>query len=318
MSGIGRWILKILVTGGAGFIGSHIVDSLISQGNAVSIIDDLYTGYERNINARANFYRLDIGSSDVSRVFEIEKPAVVFHEAAQIVVTRSISEPDYDARINILGSLNVLINCVKYGVNKIIYASSCALYGKPDYLPVDENHPVNALSPYGVSKHTVEHYLRLYHELYGLNYIALRYANVYGPRQNPKGEGGVVAIFSGKMLHQEQPTIFGSGNKYRDYVYVADVVKANLCAMSSDNTGIYNVGTGKETSDQAVFDTISKECSFRGSPLYVAERPGEIKRMYLDSTRASRDLGWSPEVDFPEGISRTLSYYRSELSLLKV
>ena len=304
--------MKILVTGGAGFIGSHIVDTLVKRGMEVVVIDDLSTGFERNINAGAKFYRLSINSAGIRKVFELEKPRIVIHLAAQTVVTKSISDPLIDAEINILGSLNIISLSALFGVRKIVYSSSCALYGTPEYLPVDEKHPVNALSPYGISKHTVEHYLYQHQCLYGLSYMALRYANVYGPRQNTRGEGGVVAIFSGKLLAGEQPTIFGSGDKSRDYVYVNDIVRANLLAMESEETGICNIGTGTETSDQAVFDTISRECNYRGLPQYAAERPGEIKRMCLNNSLAVNKLGWKPQVGFAEGVEKTVKHYRTE------
>ena len=304
--------MKVLVTGGAGFIGSHVVDALVKRGMEVVVIDDLSTGFERNLNASAKLYRLSICSDQLKKVFELEKPQFVTHLAAQTVVTKSISDPSMDAQINILGSLNVISNCAIFGVRKIVYSSSCALYGTPEYLPVDERHPINALSPYGVSKHTVEHYLYQHQYLYGLSYMALRYANVYGPRQNPRGEGGVVAIFAGKLLAGEQPTIFGSGDKSRDYVYVDDIVQGNLLAMESEEIGICNLGTGIETCDQTVFETISRECVYPNSPQYTKERPGEIKRMCLNSSLAVDKLGWKPQVGFEEGIEKTVRHYRAE------
>ena len=208
--------MKVLVTGGAGFIGSHVVDALVKKGDDVVIIDNFSTGFEKNVNPAATLYRLSICDTAIERIFALEKPEVVFHLAAQTSVTQSITNPVYDASVNILGSLNVISSCVSSGVHKIVYASSCALYGTPEYLPVDEKHPVKSLSPYGVSKHTGELYLFQNHVVYGLSYIALRYSNVYGPRQNPRGEGGVVAIFAGKMLSGEKPTIYGLGDKSRD------------------------------------------------------------------------------------------------------
>lgn len=303
--------MKVLVTGAAGFIGSHIVDALVKDGANVCIIDNLSTGFESNINPQARFYKIDIGSPELKDIFEKERPEVVIHEAAHTVVTRSLLDPAYDARVNILGSLNVISNCVSSGVNKIVYASSCALYGKPQYLPVDEAHPVNPLAHYGISKHTVEHYLAVYNGINGISYVALRYANVYGPRQNPRGEGGVVAIFTGKILSGEQPTIYGSGDKSRDYVYVGDVVRANLLAIRAKDNEIYNIATGIETTDQAIFDLISRECRYNSPPAYVPERPGEIRQIFLDATRAHRELGWKPEVGLDEGISRTVAAYRS-------
>ena len=210
--------MKVLVTGGAGFIGSHVVDALVKKDNEVVIIDDFSTGFEKNINPAAKLYRLSICDTAIKNIFERERPQVVIHLAAQTSVTRSITDPAFDAGVNILGSLNVISNCVGSGVRRIVYASSCALYGTPEYLPVDEKHPVKSLSPYGVSKHTVEHYLFQSYTLYGLSFIVLRYANVYGPRQNPRGEGGVVAIFAGKMLGGEKPTKYGLGDKSRDYI----------------------------------------------------------------------------------------------------
>jgi UDP-glucose 4-epimerase len=305
--------MKILVTGGAGFIGSHVVDALIKKGDEVVIIDNFSTGFEKNINPAAKLYRLSIGDTAIEKIFEWEKPQVVIHLAAQTSVTRSITDPTFDAGVNILGSLNVISNCVRSGVHRIVYASSCALYGTPEYLPVDENHPVKPLSPYGISKHTVEHYLYQNHILYGLSFIALRYANVYGPRQNPRGEGGVVAIFAGKMLEGEQPTIYGLGDKSRDYVYVDDVVRANIMAAESDETGIFNIGTSEEILDQMVFELISRECNYDGSPFYGAERSGEMKRMCIDNSRAVKILKWNPNVHVREGITRAIAYYKNEL-----
>jgi UDP-glucose 4-epimerase len=305
--------MKILVTGGAGFIGSHVVDALVNRGDDVVIIDNFCTGFEKNVNPAATLYRASICSTEIDAVFKREKPQVVIHLAAQTSVMQSMTNPAYDAAVNILGSLNVIGNCVKYGVHKIVYSSSCALYGTPEYLPVDEIHPVKALSPYGVSKHTVEHYLFQHQNVYGLPFVALRYANVYGPRQNTHGEGGVVAIFAGKMLSGEKPTVYGRGDKSRDYVFVEDVVRANLIAAESDETGIFNIGTGEEILDQMVFELISQECNYKELPLYAEERPGEIKRMCLDNSRAVKTLKWQPQVHVREGFTRAIAYYKHEL-----
>jgi UDP-glucose 4-epimerase len=305
--------MKVLVTGGAGFIGSHVVDALVKKGDEVVIIDNFSTGFEKNVNPAATLYRASICNTTIERIFNREKPEVVIHLAAQTSVTQSVTNPLYDAAINILGSLNVITNCVRYGVDKIVYASSCALYGTPEYLPVDEKHPVNPLSPYGVSKHTVEHYLFQNHIVNGLSFIALRYANVYGPRQNPHGEGGVVAIFAGQMLGGENPVIYGTGDKSRDYVYVEDVVRANLIAAESNETGIFNIGTGEEIIDQMVFELISQECNYDESPDYLAERPGEVKRICLDNSRAIKILKWNPQVHVREGFTRAIAYYKNEL-----
>ena len=306
--------MKVMVTGGAGFIGSHLVDALVEAGHEVVVVDNLYTGFEQNINPRASFYRLSIGDSELAEVFERERPQVVSHQAAQTVVTRSVAEPIFDAEQNILGSLNVILNCLKFGVSKLIYASSGgAVYGEPQFLPVNEKHPINPLSQYGISKHTVEHYLYFYGVFYGLNYVALRYPNVYGPKQSPGGEAGVVAIFSRKMLKGEQPTIFGSGNKTRDYTFVSDIVSANILAMESERSEIYNLGTGKETSDQEIFDTVAEVVGYKGTAHYAPVREGEIQRICLDYSKAMRELGWSPRVELREGIKRAVEYYRSGL-----
>ena len=305
--------MKILVTGGAGFIGSHVVDALVKRGDEVVIIDNFSTGFEKNLNPAAKLYRLSICDTAIDKIFEREKPQIVIHLAAQTSVTRSITDPTFDADVNILGSLNVISNCVRTGVHRIVYASSSALYGTPEYLPVDEKHPVKSLSPYGISKHTVEHYLFQNQTLNGLSFIVLRYANVYGPRQNPRGEGGVVAIFAGKMLSSEQPTIYGLGDKSRDYVYVADVVRANIIAAGSDETGIFNIGTGEETTDKKVFELISRACNYDGVPFYAAERAGEIKKIYLDNNRAVKILKWNPLIHVKEGVPTTVAYYKHEL-----
>jgi UDP-glucose 4-epimerase len=306
--------MKLLVTGGAGFIGSHIVDALVKRGDDVVVVDDLSTGFEHNVNAAARLCRLSICDTSLMSVFEQERPQVVIHLAAQTSVMRSIADPTYDASVNILGSINIIASCVGSGVRRVVYASSCALYGTPEYLPVDEEHPVKPLSPYGVSKHTVEHYLLQAHALHRLSFAALRYANVYGPRQNTRGEGGVVAIFAGKMLGAEQPTIYGQGDKTRDYIYVDDIVSANIMAAASDVPGVFNIGTGEETLDQTVFDLVSRACGYGGPPLYAAERPGEIKRMCIDNSLAVKTLYWSPHVRVGEGIAATVAYYKNEHS----
>lgn len=300
----------ILVTGGAGFIGSHIVDALVQRGDNVVVVDNLSTGSKSNINLRAKFYHRDICESQLSQVFEQETPQVVCHQAAQTIIPKSVSQPIFDAEQNILGSLNLLLNCVKYGVRKIVYASSGgAVYGEPRYQPVDERHPVNPLSPYGVSKHVVEHYLELYHSQNGLDYVVLRYANVYGPRQNPDAEAGVVAIFTRQMIMGEQPTIFGIGDKTRDYVHVRDIVEANLLAIDKSVTGIYNIGTGIETQDQEILAAIAELLGYRYPPRYAPVRKGEIFRICLNSSKAREELGWQPFISLKQGLVDTVSYY---------
>ena len=305
--------MKILVTGGAGFIGSHLVDALIERGDEVVVVDNLSTGCRENVNPQTKLYELSIGDLGLAEIFERERPDIVSHHAAQIDLRRSVAEPLFDAQENILGSLNVIVNSVRYEVRNFIYASSGgAVYGEPQYLPVDENHPINPTSQYGVSKHTVEHYLHSYALQYGLNYVVLRYPNVYGPRQNPLGEAGVVAIFALQMLGGERPTIFGSGDKTRDYTHVSDVVAANILAMEQEKNTICNIGTGVETSDQEIFDALAAALDYDGSPLYTSVRPGEIQRICLDCSKAERELGWRPRLSLKEGISKTVAYFKAQ------
>ena len=304
--------MKVLVTGGAGFIGSHLVDALIERGHEVVVIDNLSAGFQGNVDPHARLYEISIGDEKLAEVFERERPQIVSHHAAQVDLRKSVDEPVFDARENILGSLNIIVNAVRFGVEKLIYASSGgAVYGEPQYLPVNENHPISPVSQYGVSKHAVEHYLYLYGLHYGLDYAVLRYANVYGPRQNPLGEAGVVAIFARQMLRGEQPTIFGRGDKTRDYTHVSDVVEVNLLALERGRSAIYNIGTGVETSDQEIFDTLAEALGYKGTPLYASVRKGEIQRICLDWSKAEKELGWRPKLTLKEGIGKTVAYYKS-------
>jgi UDP-glucose 4-epimerase len=304
--------MKVLVTGGAGFIGSHIVDELIEKGNDAVVVDNLATGNKKNINPGASFYQVSILDKKLAQVFKLEQPDVVIHEAAQTDVSRSVRDPQYDARTNILGSINVLDNCVKFNVKKVIYASSCAIYGTPQYIPINEAHPLESISPYGVSKQTVEKYLHAYHETFGLDYCALRYSNVYGPRQNSNGEAGVVAIFTNLMLRGQQPKIYGKGDKTRSYVFVDDIVHANMLALECKQTGIFNIGTTEQTTDQRIYDLISGACGYNKAPQYVGERPGEIRHMCLDADKAMTILGWKPATKLEDGILKTVNAYRQE------
>lgn len=302
--------MRILVTGGAGFIGSNIVDAYIELGHDVAVVDKLSTGFERNVNPKARLYKISVRDRELATVFEREKPEIVNHHAAQIDVRKSADDPIADADDNILGSLNVLENCVRSGVRRLIYASSGgAVYGDPDYNPVDENHPVRPISQYGVSKHAVEHYAYLYGLLHGLDYVVLRYANVYGPRQNPRGEAGVVAIFATQMLTGVQPTIFGPGDKTRDYVYVSDVVSSNVLALERGSNLMCNIGTGVETSDQQVFDALAEVLGYKGPPAYAPLRKGEVYRTCLECSLAKRELGWDSRLTFKEGVEMAADYY---------
>ena len=227
------------------------------------------------------------------------------------MVARSTTDPIFDAQQNISGSLNIILNCIRFKVTRMIYASSGgAVYGEPQYLPVDENHLVKTISPYGVSKYAVEHYLRLYGVQYGLDYVVLRYTNVYGPRQDPNGESGVVAIFTHQMLNGEQPTIFGSGDKTRDYIHVSDVVRANLLAMQRGYNEIYNISTGIETSDGKMFKEVAKLLDYTKEPIYMPVRPGEVYHICLEAAKAKRELGWQPRMPLREGLLQTIGYYR--------
>lgn len=305
--------MKILVTGGAGFIASHVVDRMISLGHEVAVIDDLSTGLKRNLNPKATFYNMDIRDEKVAEVFAKEKPDVVDHHAAQMDVRRSVREPAYDASVNVLGSINLIENAQKHGVKKFIYISTGgAVYGEPQYLPADENHPVNPLCQYGISKHTVEHYLFLYRANYGMNYTVLRYPNVYGPRQNPKGEAGVNAIFIGMMMHGQTPTIYGDGEQLRDYVFVSDVVEGNVLALNKlDVSGIFNLGSAVGTSVNQIYQHLQKILGYKENAKYAEARVGEIDKIFLTGDKAREVLGWEPKVSFEEGLRKTVDFIKA-------
>jgi UDP-glucose 4-epimerase len=303
---------KILVTGGAGFIASHIVDALIEQGHDVVVVDDLSGGKKANINPRAKFYQTDIRSLNLNEIFSKEKPEIVSHHAARTSVIRSLSEPADDAEVNIIGSLNLLQNCIKWRTKKIIYASSGgAIYGEPVYLPCDENHPIAPLSPYGVSKYAVELYIRSYLNTYGLNYTILRYANVYGPRQISTGEAAVIAKFSYQMLRGFDISINGNGEQERDFVHVKDIVRANILAMGQPDNRIYNLGTGKSVSINHIFLLLKSLTNYRNEPHYAAETKGEIFKTSLTAFKAKQELGWVPEITLEDGLKITLAFYKN-------
>ena len=303
-----------MVTGGAGFIGSHVVDALIGAGHDVVVVDDLSTGKEENVNPSATFYQVDIRSEEMSGIFDYQRPHIVYHHAAQMDVRRAVSEPDYDASVNILGGLNILENGRRTGLQKLIFASTGgAVYGEPTELPVVESHPIAPLSPYGLTKFTFEQYLGLYRRLYEFDYTVLRYANVYGPRQDPHGEAGVVAIFTGQLLRGEGPRIFGDGNKTRDYVYVSDVVAANMLVLEDGQGQTFNVGSGEETSDLQIFETVRDAVGAHAEPQYANPRPGEIDRIALDSTRFREQLGWEPATSLEDGIANVVRWHRQRL-----
>ena len=307
--------MKILVTGGAGFIASHITDAFIDQGHEVFVLDNLSTGFKKNINPKAEFIEADICDQSLSQLFEKEKFEVVNHHAAQMDVRRSVADPAFDANTNIIGTINLLQNSVRNGVRKFIFASTGgAVYGEQNYFPADENHPTSPLSPYGISKLAVEKYLFFYSTQYKLNYTVLRYANIYGPRQNPFGEAGVVAIFSSKLLKKEQTIINGSGKQTRDYVFVGDVVKANLLTITDEKSDIYNVGTGKETDVNELFSELNKITGNNAEEKHGPAAPGEQMRSVITSEKLFKKFKWKPDTELHIGLENTVDFFRNNLT----
>ncbi len=315
---------KILVTGGAGFIGSHLVDKLIEIGHRVVVLDNLSTGRRENLNPKARFYEDDIGSPGVAGIFQKEKPEVVFHLAAQIDVRKSIEDPLGDARTNILGSLNILQNFISVNQRsnqrksafpkKLIFTSSGgAIYGETEIIPTPESHPERPVSPYGIGKLAVEKYLYFYQKAYGLNYTALRLANVYGPRQNSRGGAGVMAVFCRAILEDKEPVIYGDGRQTRDFVFVEDVVEAAVLAMSqtplNNYAPVFNIGTGIETSVNEVLKSLAKETKKEVKPRYAMAKKGEQKRSCLDYSKAKKELGWRPRHSLEEGLRETIKWF---------
>ena len=307
----GGELVKILVTGGAGFIGSNAADRFIQEGHQVTIIDNLSTGVESNINKKAKFYKVDIRSAVIDKIFEKTKPDVLCHHAAQIDVRKSTADPIFDAEVNIIGSLNLLNACIKHKVKKVIFASTGgAIYGEQDYFPADENHPANPLSPYGVAKLTMEKYLHFYRKTYGLEFVSLRYANVYGPRQNPFGEAGVVAIFTERLLAGKETVINGDGTQTRDFVFVEDVVESNLLALNYPKSDIFNIGTSIETDINSIFRLLKKTTGSKQKEIHAPPKPGEQQRSVLDFSKAERLLKWRPNYSLEEGIAKTVEYFQ--------
>jgi len=303
--------MKILITGGAGFIGSNIADAYLKAGHKIVIADNLSSGKKENIPAKAKFYKVDItDAAKIKTIFLSEKPDVVSHHAAQIDVRTSVADPAYDARINIIGSLNVLEAARNAGVKKVIFSSSGGtIYGECAKKAPDEKAAARPLSPYGITKHALEFYLNFYSELYGMKFTALRYANVYGPRQDPHGEAGVVAIFSQRMLDNENLFIFGDGRQTRDYVYVGDVVSANLKALGAGHNQIINIGTGRLTSVNALFKQMASLAGYDKKPVYKPARPGELMKSFLDCRKAKKILRWQPSMPIEKGLKETIEYF---------
>ncbi|GAC1391526.1 MAG: SDR family oxidoreductase [Ktedonobacteraceae bacterium] len=306
--------MKILVTGGAGFIGSHIVDQIAAAGHDVAVVDNLWAeggGKENNLNPKAKFYRADItDEAALTRIFDEVKPEVVSHQAAQHSVAISTKNPQLDARVNVLGLLNVLTNCTRTGVKKIVFASSGATYGTPVRLPVDEEVPQRPESPYGITKMVTEYYLRYWHEANGLNFTALRYGNVYGPRQDPNGEAGVIAIFAKRFLNHEGVRIDWDGEQRKDYVYVGDVAHANVLALEHGNNDIFCIAAGNPVSVNEIYDILAKITDYKPEITRAPKRPGDIYLTYFNYSKAERILGWKPSVSFEEGVKATVDYFR--------
>lgn len=303
-------IMKILVTGGAGFIGSAIVQQLLENNDKVIIIDNLTTGELHNIKPMTSFYPLDITSNELEKVFLIERPDIVIHQAAQVSVQQSLNAPSLDCHVNILGTINILNSCVKYKVKKLIYSSTAAVYGAPNYLPIDENHPVLPMSFYGLSKSTAERYIQLFSQLYNLKYTILRYANVYGPNQNLQGEAGVIALFIKHMLNDESLTIFGDGNQTRDFVYVKDVAAANVLAIQKGDNQIFNIGSNTQISITNLINTLSELHEKEIIRNFEKPRPGDIIDSLLLNQKAKSELGWSPKFTLEAGLKETINYFK--------
>ena len=304
--------MKVIVTGGAGFIGSHIVDTLIHAGHEVSIIDNLSTGKKTNINPNANFYETDIRDlENLKKIFAKVKPDVINHQAAHAIVNASINDPTHDADINVIGSINLLQMCKEFSVKKFIFASSGgAIYGHPQSNLCKENHPIQPLSPYGAAKASIEIYAKVFHQTYDIEFIGLRYGNVFGPRQDPYGEAGVVAIFIQKMLRNQSCIIYGSGEQERDFVYVEDVAKASLLSLENHPSEYYNIGTGLGTNVNDIFGKLKELTHYNGKAIYETERKGEVYKITLDSSKAFGTLGWKHKTTIDDGLQATVEYMK--------
>lgn len=303
--------MKIIVTGGAGFIGSHVVDAYIKAGHRVVIIDNLLTGFKKNVHPKAKFYKADIRNrAAMNRLFKKERPEIVNHHAAIAEVVKSLRDPIPTFQTNVLGTVNVLLAFGEYGRGKnrkfIFSSTGGAMYGAPKHIPASEREAPITLSPYGLSKHLGEEIIKFYARQFGFDYLIFRYANIYGPRQNPKGEAGVIAIFGSLMKAHKRPIIFGDGTKARDYVYVEDIARANLKMLRHGKNETANLGWGKLVTDQMIFDAIQKETGFKGRPIYAPYRKGEVYRISLDGRYAKKVLNWEPRIKLQEGIARTL------------
>ncbi len=304
--------MNILVTGGAGFIGSHIVDALIAKGHTITVFDDLSSGKEAQINPLSTFVKGDIRHAEsLENLFKTTPFEAVFHLAAQIDVRKSTADPLADAETNILASLRLIHLAHTHGTKKFIFSSTGgAIYGDTENRPTAETHSEHPLSPYGIAKLSVDKYLAFYRELFGMQTVSLRYANVYGPRQNPHGEAGVVSIFLSKMLDQSQPTINGDGMQTRDYVFVSDVVAANIAALEKDVSGVYNIGTGRETTVNTLFQILNGFFNNTFQEIHAEAKLGEQLTSSLDATRATKELDWKPLVSLEDGLKQTFEWFK--------
>ena len=304
--------MRILISGGAGFIGSNIADAFVARGDEVVVLDDLSTGREANVPQKARLERHDIRSDGAQKVAEGFRPDVLCHLAAQLDVRKSVADPAHDADVNVVGSLRLFESCRKAGTRRIVFSSTGgAIYGEQDVHPCDETHPARPISPYGVAKLSVEHYLHYYSVIYGFRATSLRYANVYGPRQSPHGEAGVVAIFARKLLKGEVPIINGDGGQTRDFVFVGDVVRANVLAVEKDLAGSFNVGTGVETSVNELYDAIRRAAGSNLEAKHVPAKLGEQMRSSLDASLLERQTGFRPRTSLDDGLKATVDYFRT-------
>jgi len=311
--------VKILVTGGAGFIGSHVVDAFVAAGHEVAVLDNLSTGREENVNPDARLHRVDVRDlAHVQQAVASFRPEVVSHHAAQSEVPKSVADPGYDAQVNVVGGLNVLRACVDSSVRKVIFSSTGgALYGEPDIVPNDEDHPIRPLSPYGTSKFAFEQYLATFERTFHLHYTTLRYANIYGARQDfAAEEGRVIAIFASRMIEGKPVTIDGDGNQSRDMLHVGDIATANLAALDRGDGGTYHISTGLPISVNNLFRKLALLTEYRLEPRFGPARKGDVYRIALDNTRARNDLGWEPRINLEEGLRLTVDYFRDQIARL--